>query len=232
MTKLINIDDIIDHLTANSGKFTQLVFDASQDIDLEDLQRIVAALKDNTTVTCLSFLDNHLTSEHIRLIGSIDCRSLIELSLQNNNISDIDLDEILKIKTLQAMNLSYNKIEDPGACLLASYPNLIELNVNYNRIGQTGMSALISSNKLLRLYAEQNSVDASIADQVFANTSLRNVQLRNRMIDRNLQLRFNQHTAHNSQASQIGLFPPGKSPIDKPGDEKKNDNGQTSCIVS
>lgn len=184
MTKLINIDAIVDQLTSNSSELTSLVFDASQEIDLDDLQRIAAALKNNTKVTCLSFLDNYLTSEHIRLIGSIECSSLIELSLQNNNISDGDLHELLKIKTLQIMNLSYNNIHDAGAALLASYANLIELKIGNNKIGNVGMSALITSSSLLYLFAEHNLVDASISEVVLANFRLKNIQLRNQSIAR------------------------------------------------
>lgn len=237
MTKLINIDDIIGRLTTNNSELTALIFDASQEIDLEDLQKIISALKNNTSVTYVSFLDNHLTPEHIQLIGSIECQSLVRLSLQNNNISDSDLGDLLKIKTLQEMNLSYNKIQDAGAVLLASHPNLIELNVSYNRIGHEGMSALITSNTLHRLFAEHNPVDASISEFVFANTALKNIQLRNKMIDRTLQHRFNVHTGSNStgrgKASEIGLLSSTQQrTIDEQGGKMKKDNGQSGCNIS
>lgn len=195
-----HLANLLCRLNRNDETLSELIFEAGEGIDPKFLEGLVLALAKNTHIASLVFLNNFLSEEQLRLIGAIECKSLRKLTVQNNNISDAGLTALLEISTLQLVNFSYNGIGDAGAKRLAQHPSIIHVDVAFNLIGNDGITALISSSKLQTLEAEGNDVDASIARVVFENTTMREINLRNRQIDRQLNQRFKAHVAGNYSA--------------------------------
>lgn len=195
-----HLADILCRLTRNDETLSELIFEADEEIGLDFLQALGLSLARNTHIASLVFLNNFLSEEHVRLIGNIKCESLRNLTVQNNNISDERLTALLEISTLQSVNFSYNGLGDAAAERLAQHPSIMHVNASFNLIGNDGIAALLRSCKLQTLEAEGNKFDASIASLVFENKTMRDINLRNEHIDRQLNQRFKDHVASNYPA--------------------------------
>lgn len=189
---------LISRLVNNDPDLKEIAFPASETIELDFLKEIVIALQNNTQVSSLFFLNNHLSLEHLQCIGMIECRSLTELSVQNNNISDKELIELLKISSLQTINLSYNSLSDESVFALLEHPNLVNVDISFNAIGNKGIIAAAQSTKLKKLDASGNLHDASVATSVLSNSTLVSINLRNKHISRDLNTQFSNQFFGNS----------------------------------
>jgi hypothetical protein len=192
MPKLAN-QLLISRLENNDPSLTTISFPSSETIELDFLNQIVDALKANTHVSSLFFLDNHLSPNHLQCIGKIRCSSLIELSIQNNNISDEGFIELLKIPSLQTINASYNNLSDESVFALLEHPNITNVDLSFNSIGNKGIIAAAQSTKLKQLDASGNRHDASVATSVLSNSTLVSINLRNKHISRDLNTQFSNH---------------------------------------
>ena len=229
----MNMDELINKILTNDSELTALDFMASEDISLDDLARIVDALKSNTKIESISFLDNNLSDRHIDLISSILCRSLTNISLQNSNITDERLECLLRIDTLRFLNISYNGLTDIGAHLIASHPHLTDVAISFNCIGNAGVTALLSSNKLHRIHADGNIFDMAVSDVVFQNKTITEISLRNERISRDENNKFKLHASlnamHAASVTKSGFFKPPVKDDSVGSYIKKSDDG---CSIS
>jgi Ran GTPase-activating protein (RanGAP) involved in mRNA processing and transport len=228
--------DLLHRLSSNDKTLNSLVFEVSEEIDLEFLQLLVSALEKNTHITSIIFLDNFLSEAHANLIGSIRCTSLCHLTVQNNNICDKELKELLKIPTLQSLNISYNGITDEGAKQLAQHPLIRAVDISFNNLGNEGITALIASNKLHILQAEGSKADLSIKNVIFENRSLQQINLRNQSgITRSVNQSFMEYVSRNHPSDKsLGrdvFFKTHTSYVDTASTDKKN-NSSGKCNIS
>ena len=96
------------------------------DCEIKDLNRIISPLKELKSLTELNLSGNQISD-----ISTLkDLKSLIELNLNRNEISDVS--PLLDLKSLTELNLNRNEISDVSP--LIDIKSLTELNLSENKI--------------------------------------------------------------------------------------------------
>jgi Ran GTPase-activating protein (RanGAP) involved in mRNA processing and transport len=142
-----------------SDQFTGYSIDLSNlgALSSEDFQKVIDALKKNTTITTLYLSGNNIGDKGAeKLAKALEKNTTItKLSLRSNNIgkagAEVLAQALKENKTLTELDLGWNNIGDEGAEKLAealkNNETLTTLDLSVNNIGEVGAKALAEALK-------------------------------------------------------------------------------------
>jgi hypothetical protein len=120
------------------------------------INRIVTIFAMNRTLTDLNLAGNKITDDDIFPL-SINT-TLKNLNLTGNQITNRGAILLSENKTLEILNLDYNQIRDDGAIALSLNTTLKELNIDRNNITDSGTFAFAFNDNLVKLYIYSNPI--------------------------------------------------------------------------
>jgi hypothetical protein len=161
-----------------SDQFTGYSIDLSNlgALSSEDFQKVIDALKKNTTITTLYLSGNNIGDKGAeKLAKALEKNTTItKLSLRSNNIgkagAEVLAQALKENKTLTELDLGWNNIGDEGAEKLAealkNNETLTTLDLSDNNIGEVGAKALAEALKENKTLTELNlSYNKEIGDK-------------------------------------------------------------------
>lgn len=130
----------------------------NQQINAEDIERLIQALKTNQTLTVLNLRENCIQDKGAQKLAEMlkTNRSLTTLNIENNQIGDLGtqaLAEALIVnKTLSSLNLFNNQLSHQAGFalseLLQTTETLCSLDLGFNQLGDEGAQAIAKALKI------------------------------------------------------------------------------------
>ena len=127
--------------------------------------------RDFTSLEIFSLNNNEITS--IDVLKNISCPLLRELYLSKNKINSIDVLKDLKIKKLQILWLSENNISSIDVLDKVEFPQLRKLGLSKNKINNIDVFNNTKFRQLYELYLNDNEFDLDINYEIIEKLSLK-----------------------------------------------------------
>lgn len=142
----------------------------NEEINDDDMTDLVDALSQNTQVTSLQLLSNHVSDNGSKCVANIS--TLQSLLLENNRVGPAGAEALANNNALRLLNLANNNIGDLGANYFEHNTTLKSLFLQNNEIGSVGSQSLARNKSIRYLNLSCNEAGNLGAKALADNTTL------------------------------------------------------------